>query len=42
MLFTALYALSIPAAYLSVYISWTIFAIVPAAYFLPDALPVRR
>ena len=42
MIFTALYALSIPAAYVSVYISWAIFLIVPAAYFIPDAMAVRR
>jgi uncharacterized membrane protein len=39
MLGTALYAASVPLAYVSVYISMAIFAIVPAMFFLPEALP---
>jgi uncharacterized membrane protein len=35
----ALYAASVPLAYVSVYISMAIFAIVPAMFFLPEALP---
>ena len=35
----ALYAASVPLAYVSVYISMTIFAVVPAMFFLPEALP---
>lgn len=37
--FTALYACSVPLAYVSIYISLTIFLIVPAAYFFPDYVP---
>jgi uncharacterized membrane protein len=35
----ALYAASVPLAYFSVYISMAIFAVVPAMFFLPEALP---
>src|SRR5581483_619253 len=35
----ALYAASVPLAYLSVYISMLIFTVVPAMFFLPEALP---
>jgi uncharacterized membrane protein len=35
----ALYGLSVPLAFLSVYISMAIFVIVPAMFFLPEALP---
>jgi len=38
-LFTALYALSVPLAFVSIYISMTIFLIVAAAYFFPDYVP---
>ncbi len=34
--FTLLYASSVPLAYVSVYASMAIFAICPAAYFVPD------
>jgi uncharacterized membrane protein len=37
--FTALYALSVPLAFVSIYISIAIFAIVPAAYFFPEFVP---
>ena len=37
--FTALYALSVPLAFVSIYISMAIFLIVPAAYFLPEYVP---
>ena len=37
--FTALYALSVPLAFVSNYISMAIFLIVPAAYFFPDYVP---
>ena len=35
----ALYAASVPLAYVSVYLSMAIFAVVPAMFFLPEALP---
>lgn len=35
----ALYAASVPLAYVSVYIAMAIYAIVPAMFFLPEALP---
>jgi uncharacterized membrane protein len=35
----ALYAASVPLAYLSIYMSMAIFALVPAMFFLPEALP---
>jgi uncharacterized membrane protein len=35
----ALYGASVPLAYASVYISMAIFVIVPAMFFLPEALP---
>jgi uncharacterized membrane protein len=35
----ALYAASVPLAYASIYISMAIFAVVPAMFFLPEALP---
>jgi uncharacterized membrane protein len=35
-----LYALSIPVAFVSVYISMAIFVLIPALFFLPDLLPV--
>ena len=35
----ALYAASVPLAYLSVYVSMVILALVPAMFFLPEALP---
>ncbi len=35
----ALYGLSVPLAFVSVYISMAIFVIVPAMFFLPEALP---
>lgn len=38
-IFTALYALSVPLAFVSIYISMAIFVIVPAAYFFPDYVP---
>jgi uncharacterized membrane protein len=37
--FTALYALSVPLAFVSIYISMAIFLIVAAAYFFPDYVP---
>jgi uncharacterized membrane protein len=37
--FTALYALSVPLAFVSIYISMAIFVIVPAAYFFPEFVP---
>lgn len=37
--FTALYALSVPLAFVSIYFSIMIFLIVPAAYFFPDYVP---
>ena len=40
--FTVLYAASVPTAFLSVYISITIFLVVPAAYFLPEFVPWPR
>ena len=40
--FTALYVVSVPLAFFSVYISMAIFLIVPAAYFLPDYVPWPR
>jgi uncharacterized membrane protein len=36
---TALYAASVPLAFVSVYISMVIFVIVPAMFFLPEVLP---
>jgi uncharacterized membrane protein len=38
-IFTTLYALSVPLAFVSVYISAAIFLIVAAAYFFPDYIP---
>jgi uncharacterized membrane protein len=38
-IFTVLYALSVPLAFVSVYISAAIFVIVAAAYFFPDYIP---
>ena len=38
-LFTALYAASVPLAFVSVYLSMAIFLIVPAAYFFPEFVP---
>src|SRR5205085_12594172 len=38
---TALYALSVPAAFVSVYLSMAIFVAIPAMFFLPDWLPDR-
>jgi uncharacterized membrane protein len=35
----ALYAASVPLAYVSIYLSMAIFAVVPAMFFLPEALP---
>jgi uncharacterized membrane protein len=35
----ALYAASVPLAYVSIYIAMVIFAVVPAMFFLPEALP---
>jgi uncharacterized membrane protein len=40
--FTTLYALSVPLAFVSVYISMAIFLIVPAAYFFPEYVPWPR
>jgi uncharacterized membrane protein len=37
--FTALYALSVPLAFVSIYISMAIFLIVAACYFFPDYVP---
>jgi uncharacterized membrane protein len=37
--FTALYALSVPLSFVSIYIAMAIFLIVPAAYFFPDYVP---
>jgi uncharacterized membrane protein len=37
--FTTLYALSVPLAFISIYISILIFAIIPAAYFFPEFVP---
>jgi uncharacterized membrane protein len=34
-----LYALSVPLAFVSVYISMAIFVLIPALFFLPDLLP---
>jgi hypothetical protein len=41
-IFTGLYAISIPAAYVSVYLAVVLFVIPPIAYFLPDRLFFRR
>jgi uncharacterized membrane protein len=38
---TALYAASVPLAFVSVYISMAILAFVPAMFFLPEALPTK-
>ena len=35
----ALYAASVPLAYVSIYIAMAIYVIVPAMFFLPEALP---
>lgn len=40
--FTGLYVLSVPLAYLSVYVSLAIFLMVPAAYFFPEFAPFGR
>jgi uncharacterized membrane protein len=37
--FTALYAASMPLAFVSVYLSMAIFLIIPAAYFFPEFVP---
>ena len=37
--FTALYAASVPLAFVSVYLSMAIFLIIPAAYFFPEFVP---
>jgi hypothetical protein len=37
--FTALYALSVPLAFVSIYAAIAIFLIVPAAYFFPEYVP---
>jgi uncharacterized membrane protein len=37
--FTALYALSVPLSFVSIYLAMVIFLIVPAAYFLPEYVP---
>ena len=34
----ALYLLSVPLAYVSVYVSFFIFALIPAMYFLPEKM----
>ncbi|HVV94668.1 MAG TPA: TMEM175 family protein [Hyphomicrobiales bacterium] len=39
---TALFALSVPLAYVSVYLSWAIFAILPAVYFAPVSVVGRE
>jgi uncharacterized membrane protein len=39
---TALFALSVPLAYASVYLSWAIFAILPAIYFAPVSVAGRE
>lgn len=36
---TGLYALAVPLAFVSVYLSMAIFVIVPAMFFFPEALP---
>ncbi|MGB7100190.1 MAG: TMEM175 family protein [Xanthobacteraceae bacterium] len=38
----ALYALSVPLAFASVYISMAIFVLIPALFFMPDLLPAAR
>ena len=38
-LFTALYAASIPLAFVSIYAAMAIFVLVPAAYFFPEFVP---
>ena len=40
--FTSIYLLSVPLAYVSVYLSLAIFVIIPAAYFFPEFAPGRR
>ena len=40
--FTALYALSVPLAFVSIYLSILIFLIAPAAYFFPEYVPWPR
>jgi uncharacterized membrane protein len=40
--FTGLYALSVPLAFVSIWVSMAIFLIVPAAYFLPEYVPWPR
>jgi uncharacterized membrane protein len=40
--FTALYASSIPLAFISIYAAIGIFLIIPAAYFLPEFVPWPR
>ena len=37
--FTTLYAVSVPLAFVSVYLSMGIFVLVPAAYFFPEFVP---
>jgi uncharacterized membrane protein len=37
--FTAVYALSVLLAFVSIYVSIAIFAIIPAAYFFPEFVP---
>jgi TMEM175 potassium channel family protein len=37
--FTSLYALSVPLAFVSVYVSMAIFLIAPANYFFPEFIP---
>jgi uncharacterized membrane protein len=37
-----LYALSVPAAFVSVYVSMAIFILIPALFFVPDLLPAAR
>jgi hypothetical protein len=34
----ALYLLSVPLAYVSIYASFFIFALIPATYFLPEKI----
>ena len=39
---SCLYLLSVPLAYVSIYVSFFIFALIPAMYFLPEkTLPVE-
>ena len=41
-LFGALYLLSVPLAYVSIYASFCIFVLIPAVYFLPEKMLVGR